>query len=86
MVSEAASPSGLLSVEAARDLVLAAATPTGTERARVDEALGRVVAEVVTARTSLPPWPNSAMDGYAIQAADTAEATDDAPDDPRGHR
>ena len=31
------------------------------------------------ARVSLPPWPNSAMDGYAIRAADTAGATETEP-------
>ena len=32
-----------------------------------------------SARVSLPPWPNSAMDGYAIRAADTAAATEEEP-------
>ena len=38
----------------------------GTRSVAAD-ALGRVIAEAVTARVSLPPWPNSAMDGYAIR-------------------
>ncbi len=33
----------------------------------------------MTAGVSLPPWANSAMDGYAIRAADTLAATEDAP-------
>jgi molybdopterin molybdotransferase len=70
--------SGLLSVEAARDAVLAAAEPTPDEWVGVGDALGRVASEAVIARTSLPPWPNSAMDGYAIIAADTTTATDAA--------
>jgi molybdopterin molybdotransferase len=74
VVSDTARPTGLLSVEVARDAVLAAARPTGTEHVAVGEALGRVAAEAAVARTSLPPWPNSAMDGYAILAADTAAA------------
>jgi molybdopterin molybdotransferase len=76
MVSGTAAGPGLLSVETARDAVLAAARPTGTERVVIDAALGRVAAEAAVARTSLPPWPNSAMDGYAIQAADTTSASD----------
>ena len=40
---------------------------------------GRVTAETVTASVSLPPWANSAMDGYAVRSADTAGATEDAP-------
>jgi molybdopterin molybdotransferase len=69
----------LLSVEAARDAVLAAAVTLGTESIAVADALGRVVAERVTARVSLPPWPNSAMDGYAIRSDDTRDATDASP-------
>src|SRR4029077_7279616 len=70
---------GLLSVEAARDAVLAVAEPLGTERVASADALGRIVAEAPVARTSLPPWPNSAMDGYAIVASDTATVGEDAP-------
>lgn len=69
----------LLSVEAAREAVLAQAVTVGTERVATAVALGRVVAGPVVARVSLPPWPNSAMDGYAIRAADTAAATEEAP-------
>ncbi len=79
MVSGTAAGPGLLSVEAARDAVLGAAQPTGTERVGLDDALGRVAAEAAIAQTSLPPWPNSAMDGYAIQSADAALASSEAP-------
>ena len=68
-----------LSVEEARDAVLAVAEPVGTEHVAAADALGRVVAETVSARVSLPPWPNSAMDGYAIVAADTAAADEEHP-------
>ena len=70
----------LRTVEEARAAVLAAvAGPVATEVAFLSEALGRVVAEPVVARTALPPWDNSAMDGYAVRAADTAGATEDTP-------
>ena len=69
----------LLSVEAARDAVLAVTAPLGSEPIDVAKALGRVLAEPVLARVSLPPWPNSAMDGYAIRSVDTAGATEAAP-------
>jgi len=69
----------LLTVEQARDAVLALAEPVGTEPIAAADALGRVAAEVVTARVSLPPWPNSAMDGYAIVAHDTTDATETEP-------
>jgi molybdopterin molybdotransferase len=70
---------GLLSVEAARDAVLAVAEPVATESIAAADALWRVTAQAVTAQVSLPPWANSAMDGYAIQAADTVSATGTAP-------
>jgi molybdenum cofactor synthesis domain-containing protein len=69
----------LLSVEAARDAILLGVEPVGTERLKTPDALGRVVAGAVAARVSLPPWPNSAMDGYAVRAEDTSAATEDAP-------
>lgn len=50
-----------------------------TEVLDPEAALGRVLAAPVRAATSLPPWDNSAMDGYAIRAADTTGATEDAP-------
>ena len=70
----------LLTVEEARDRVFAAiAGPTEPEVAWLPEALGRVVAERVTSPIALPPWDNSAMDGYALRADDTAAATGDEP-------
>lgn len=70
---------GLLSVEAAREAVLAVTQRVATERIPAADALGRITAEVVTARVSLPPWANSAMDGYAVRAADTTGAREEAP-------
>src|SRR5947208_8821687 len=34
-------------------------------------ALGRVLAEPIVSRATIPPWPNSSMDGYAVRAQDT---------------
>src|SRR4029079_15066788 len=65
----------LLTVEEARERVFAAiAGPTESEVAWLSEGLGRVAAEHITSPIALPPWDNSAMDGYAIRAADTAAA------------
>ena len=50
----------LLSVEAARDAVLAVAEPVASEPIAPADALGRITAETVTARVSLPPWANCA--------------------------
>jgi molybdopterin molybdotransferase len=71
----------LLTVEEARERVFAAiAGPTESEVAWLSEGLGRVAAAHITSPIALPPWDNSAMDGYAIRAADIAAATDDAPE------
>lgn len=40
------------------------------ERLPLDEALDRVLAHDLVAPVSVPPWDNSAMDGYAVRAAD----------------
>ena len=70
----------LLSVEDARAAVLAEIDgPTDTEIVYLSEARGRVLAEDVMSLTALPPWDNSAMDGYAIRSADVAAATDAQP-------
>ena len=68
-----------LSVEAAREAILTGAVPVESEWLPTAASLGRVVAAPVTARVSLPPWANSAMDGYAVRAADTSGARDEAP-------
>jgi molybdopterin molybdotransferase len=70
----------LLTVEEALERVFAAiAGPTEPELAWLSEALGRVAAEPVESQIALPPWDNSAMDGYAIRAADVAGAGEDRP-------
>lgn len=70
----------LLSVEAARDRVFAAVVgPTETESVSLFDARGRVASAPVVSPRALPPWDNSAMDGYAIRAADVAAASEDAP-------
>jgi len=70
----------LLALEDARAQVLAAipvALPA--EMVALSDSLGRVLAADVVAATDLPPWDNSAMDGYAIRSADVAGATETAP-------
>ena len=70
----------LMSVdEALERLLLVVTAPLPGEPVTPLGALGRVVAEAVLAATSLPPWDNSAMDGYAVRAADTVAARDDEP-------
>lgn len=60
----------MMSVAEARAAMLAAVTPLKPLRAPLLEAAGLVLAEAVIARRSQPPFPASAMDGYAVRAAD----------------
>jgi molybdopterin molybdotransferase len=61
----------LLSLEEAQKLILEHARPLESEPVRLEDAAGRVLAEPARARVDLPPFPSSAMDGYALRAADT---------------
>ncbi|MEE4715740.1 gephyrin-like molybdotransferase Glp [Pseudomonas alliivorans] len=68
-----AEPKALMPVEdaIARLLEMADATPiTQHERVRLLDAEGRVLATDLVSTLDLPPWPNSAMDGYALRVAD----------------
>jgi len=62
--------SELLPVEDARARALALASPLPMEWVRLEEALGRALGAEVLAQRTLPPWDNSAMDGYAVRSAD----------------
>ena len=55
--------------------VLAAVPPLPEANVPLAEALGLVTATAVQAEHDVPPFTNSAMDGYAVRAADTTAAT-----------
>ena len=59
--------------------ILAQTPVLGFETVSLGEALGRVLGEDVRSARVLPPADNSAMDGYAVCAADCARANEDAP-------
>lgn len=62
-----------LTVDAARLRALAAAIPVGdSETLALEQAAGRILAAAVIAQSALPPFDNSAMDGYALRRADLA--------------
>ena len=63
-------PAPLISINDAQRLVLDAVAPLGTETVALDDALGRVLAQDVTAADNVPPFPCSAMDGYAVIAGE----------------
>ena len=62
--------------EAAR-LIIDHFRPLPADRRPLREALDAVLAEDVVSPIDLPPWDNSAMDGYAVRSADLAESESD---------
>src|SRR5262245_31408453 len=62
----------MIAVEEAQERVLAEVGLVGTERVAFTEALGRVLREDVVAPVDVPQGDNTAMDGYAVRAADIA--------------
>jgi molybdopterin molybdotransferase len=63
----------MLSIEEARARILSGVSPVGVETVGLAEAWSRVLAVPVHARLTHPPADVSAMDGYAVRAADAAE-------------
>ncbi len=71
--------SDLLPLEEARARILEDVLPLRAESTPLAEALGRVLSEDTHALLTLPPWDNSAMDGYAVRSEDVAGATAELP-------
>ncbi|MFZ2524129.1 MAG: gephyrin-like molybdotransferase Glp, partial [Candidatus Ferrigenium altingense] len=61
-----------LSVAAAQQCVLESVAAFGAEQVKLEQSLGRVLAEEVRANRDQPPYDISAMDGYALRSADLA--------------
>ncbi|MGC9220690.1 MAG: gephyrin-like molybdotransferase Glp [Solirubrobacteraceae bacterium] len=61
----------LTTVAFAQATVLAQCSPVSTEPVALEHALGRYLAGPLLASLDLPPFTNSAMDGFAVRAADT---------------
>jgi molybdopterin molybdotransferase len=67
----------LLPIADMERLIIARVTPVAeVEEVPLSEALGRVIASDVVATEDLPPFDNSAVDGYAVRHADLAAASD----------
>jgi molybdenum cofactor synthesis domain-containing protein len=69
----------LLPLEEARARILEDVLPLRAGSTPLAEALGQILAEDATALLTLPPWDNSAMDGYAVRSEDTLAATPELP-------
>jgi len=69
----------MISVDEARARILEHFHPLEPERVPILEALGRVLAEDIYSDIDIPPFANSAMDGYALRANDTEGASEESP-------
>ncbi len=69
----------MLSVEEARERILAFLHVLEPERKPILDALGQVLAEDIEGHFDIPPLANSAMDGYAVQATSVAGASPEHP-------
>jgi molybdopterin molybdotransferase len=73
------SENNFIRVDEASDVVSGYIKPIGSEPAPLTESLNRVLAEDIYSDTDIPFLDNSAMDGYAVIAADTRGAKADSP-------
>ncbi len=64
----------MLTVKEAQAIILGETAPLSSERVPLADLLGRVLSEDIRAPRALPALDNSAMDGYAVRAADVTEA------------
>src|SRR5688500_17193250 len=60
----------MISLEEAKERLFASITPLPAERVPLSQALGRFCVEPIRSRLHLPPFDNSAMDGYAVHCDD----------------
>jgi molybdopterin molybdotransferase len=63
----------MISIEQAREAILKRIRPLQSEKLSIEHALGRYLALDVSSGRDIPPWDNSAMDGYAVHSGDLAE-------------
>ena len=63
----------------ALSLILASVAPLPARPTALFDALGLVLAERVVSPETVPPFTNSAMDGYAVRHADVASASAESP-------
>ena len=69
----------MISLEEAQALVLANVAPLSTEVVEVLDAVGRVSAADLASDIDIAPFAHSAMDGFAVHAAELENASEDAP-------
>jgi molybdopterin molybdotransferase len=68
-------PRPLIELDSARRIVLEHTAPLDQEDVALESSLGRTLAEDITSNETVPGFENSAMDGFAVRARDTEDAT-----------
>lgn len=68
-----------MEAERAINMLLDVVSPVQTEMVDLEKALGRVLAEDITARYDIPPFDRSPFDGYAIRGVETENASKETP-------
>lgn len=71
--------SEMLSVDHYRELILSSVKPLPARRTSLQEAFGLVPAWDIRSEIDIPPFPSSAMDGFAVQGPDLAQASAASP-------
>ena len=69
----------LITVEDALNTILEKITPVEAQTVPLAQSFGRILAEPIVSQINVPPFANSAMDGYAILAADSQGASRQSP-------
>ena len=72
-------PETILSFDEAQRIVLEATPRIATESVELDCAYGRVLAQTITARDSIPPFDASMVDGFAVRSEDVSSASASSP-------
>jgi len=68
-----------LTLKQAQKVILSSAQPLLSEELPVQACLGRSLSQDLVARATLPPWDNSAMDGYAVRGEEISHAGPSTP-------
>lgn len=75
MVRSMAKEADLLDVDEAVKRILSYFKPLGSESVPIAKALGRTLTTTISSPFSIPFWPNSAMDGYAVRHSDITQSS-----------
>ncbi len=69
----------MINVEEAQEIIFDKIKTIGDSEVGIQDALGRILSEDVFSERAIPPWANSAMDGYAVKAEDIKDASKENP-------